>query len=233
MESRVRSIAKTFSWRFFATLITMLIAWIVTGKAESGFAIGLADTFIKLFGFYFHERAWNRISLKKLSESFRFIRWNEPVCTSPSGPGPVMLVLFSDRNPDRAVELAFEKAKNSGELVLVYVIDDNLAPYFVGTDAGLYPALKEICEQDLLKKYRQEAADQIDRIVQRARTRGIRIKKHLLTKSAYQKNTTLIQDEKPALIISDEKKKRFGLKLFLREPIINLLKNTGVPVINV
>ncbi len=53
MESRARSIAKTFSWRFFATIITMLIAWMITGNPESGFAIGAADTIIKLFVFIF------------------------------------------------------------------------------------------------------------------------------------------------------------------------------------
>jgi len=67
MESRTRSIAKTFSWRFFATFITMIVAWIITGKPESGFVIGAADTIIKLFGFYYHERI--ELALEKAEDS--------------------------------------------------------------------------------------------------------------------------------------------------------------------
>ena len=65
MESRSRSIAKTFSWRFVATLITMIVAWYITGEPKNALAIGIADTLIKLFGFYFHERAWNKIKFGK------------------------------------------------------------------------------------------------------------------------------------------------------------------------
>lgn len=233
MESRVRSIAKTFSWRFFATLITMFIAWIITGKPESGFAIGLADTFIKLFAFYVHERAWNRLSLKKMAQQMNFFNREDSNGTRTVGSGPVMLVLFSDKKADKAIALAFKKAEKSKTLILVYVIDDNLAPYFVGTDAGLYPALKEICERDLLEKYWQEAVAKMDQLAQSAKTLGIQVRKHILTKSDYQKDSDLFRAEKPALIISGESRKGFGLKSLMRQPEIQTFKNTGIPVINI
>ena len=68
-ETHVRTIAKTFSWRFIATLITFSIAWLVTGKLTIAAEIGLADTIIKLGAYYFHERAWIRLRLGKLKRS--------------------------------------------------------------------------------------------------------------------------------------------------------------------
>jgi uncharacterized membrane protein len=62
MESRKRSIAKALSWRFFATLITALVVYAISG--EWGFAakVGLLDTTIKLAAYFAHERVWLRIS---------------------------------------------------------------------------------------------------------------------------------------------------------------------------
>ena len=61
MESHRRSVAKAISYRVFATIITILIAWLLTGEATKGLQIGLVDGFTKLFGYFLHERAWARI----------------------------------------------------------------------------------------------------------------------------------------------------------------------------
>ncbi|MEM7393921.1 MAG: DUF2061 domain-containing protein [Verrucomicrobiota bacterium] len=62
-ESKIRTLLKTISWRFVATLITMTIVWIDTGSFGKGATIGLIDTFIKFFAYYFHERAWTKAQL--------------------------------------------------------------------------------------------------------------------------------------------------------------------------
>ncbi len=66
MESHVRTITKTLSWRFVATLITFTVAWLVTGKLTFAVEIGVADTLIKLGAYYFHERLWIRVKFGKL-----------------------------------------------------------------------------------------------------------------------------------------------------------------------
>lgn len=66
MESHVRTIMKTLSWRFIATLITFSIAWIATGRLTLALEIGIADTLIKLGAYYFHERVWIRVRFGKL-----------------------------------------------------------------------------------------------------------------------------------------------------------------------
>ena len=68
METRTRSIIKAFSWRFVATLITTLVALIMTGTAETALKIGIIDFFVKLAAYYYHERAWIKLKFGKLDE---------------------------------------------------------------------------------------------------------------------------------------------------------------------
>ncbi len=61
MESKRRSVAKAISYRVFATLLTTLIAWALTGKISTGLQIGALDGVTKLFCYFLHERFWARI----------------------------------------------------------------------------------------------------------------------------------------------------------------------------
>jgi len=65
MDSWARSLAKTLSWRLCAAVVTTGVCWAVTGTFYVAATIGLLDTLIKLGAYYFHERAWNRISFGK------------------------------------------------------------------------------------------------------------------------------------------------------------------------
>ena len=65
MESRRRSLIKSLSWRFFATLITAGVAYLITGEPSFAVKIGLLDTSIKLFAYYGHERIWLRVGYGK------------------------------------------------------------------------------------------------------------------------------------------------------------------------
>jgi len=69
MERRRRSIAKAISWRFFATIITVSIVWALTGRLEFAATVGLIDTVIKIFIFFFHERIWLKIPYGKMPPS--------------------------------------------------------------------------------------------------------------------------------------------------------------------
>ena len=67
-ESHIRSITKALSWRFIATLVTFLVAWLFTGTVEVACKIGVLDTLIKLAAYYYHERAWMKLRFGKLNE---------------------------------------------------------------------------------------------------------------------------------------------------------------------
>ena len=61
MESHSRSIAKTLSWRLWATIITTAVVYTTTHEFKFAMEIGLLDTTIKLGAYFFHERMWNKI----------------------------------------------------------------------------------------------------------------------------------------------------------------------------
>ncbi len=66
METPKRSIAKTISWRVAATIITGVVTYILTGRLDFAVTVGLADTLVKFFIYYIHERMWARISYGKV-----------------------------------------------------------------------------------------------------------------------------------------------------------------------
>lgn len=60
-ESHVRSVIKAVSWRIFATLITMLITFLITQKISFAMYVGLFEFTSKILLFYLHERIWGFI----------------------------------------------------------------------------------------------------------------------------------------------------------------------------
>ena len=61
-ESNSRSVLKTISWRFWATLTTMTLVYLFTGRLDTAFYVGGFEIIAKIILYYVHERAWNRIS---------------------------------------------------------------------------------------------------------------------------------------------------------------------------
>ena len=62
MESHIRSIVKAVTWRIGGTLVTFVVALVLTKKLELSIQIGLVDTILKIGVFYGHERLWNKIN---------------------------------------------------------------------------------------------------------------------------------------------------------------------------
>ncbi len=61
-ERPIRSVAKAISWRVTGTLDTIFLAWLFTDDISIALAIGLTEVLTKFVLYYFHERAWLRIS---------------------------------------------------------------------------------------------------------------------------------------------------------------------------
>lgn len=62
---KIRLLLKSISYRLFGSLATAIIAFLVTGSIETGLAIGLLDTILKIILYYIHELIWERIDYKK------------------------------------------------------------------------------------------------------------------------------------------------------------------------
>ncbi len=69
MESHSRSIAKTLSWRLWATIITTAVVYFSTHEFKFAMEIGLLDTTIKLGAYFFHERLWNKVNFGRVVEA--------------------------------------------------------------------------------------------------------------------------------------------------------------------
>lgn len=60
-NAKVRHVIKTITWRFIGTLDTIILAWLITGKAEFGLTIGGLELVTKMILYYLHERTWYKI----------------------------------------------------------------------------------------------------------------------------------------------------------------------------
>ncbi len=58
MISRKRHAMKAVTWRCVASLVTVVIAWWVTGDWVVGLEVGGVEFFAKMFLYYLHERFW-------------------------------------------------------------------------------------------------------------------------------------------------------------------------------
>lgn len=72
METRKRSIIKTIIWRFIATTVTILVAYVWFGEWSSSIYLGIAANGLKTMLYYMHERIWDRIDFgrKKVKEDY-------------------------------------------------------------------------------------------------------------------------------------------------------------------
>ncbi|QZT38476.1 DUF2061 domain-containing protein [Halosquirtibacter xylanolyticus] len=66
-EKAYRSIIKSISWRVLGSIDTLIISYIITERWEYALSIGGIELFTKMLLYFFHERAWNRISIGKES----------------------------------------------------------------------------------------------------------------------------------------------------------------------
>jgi adenylylsulfate kinase len=64
-ETALRSLIKSLSWRFLATLTTIALVYIFTKDLTVSIGIGGVEVVAKLIIYYFHERAWNHVRFGK------------------------------------------------------------------------------------------------------------------------------------------------------------------------
>ena len=65
MDTIVRSLVKTISWRFTGTFCTFLISFIILGDITISSKIALIQLIFNTIMFYIHERIWNIIKWGK------------------------------------------------------------------------------------------------------------------------------------------------------------------------
>ena len=73
-ESHFRSAIKAVSWRFWATVTTMVLVYVFTGTLKVALAIGGLEVVLKMIIYFLHERTWNRIRWGR-KEITPFVLW--------------------------------------------------------------------------------------------------------------------------------------------------------------
>lgn len=65
-ESHTRSLVKGITWRFVATMTTVIVSWLVIGDVSAALEIGFFECVLKIFIYYLHERIWALPRLRAL-----------------------------------------------------------------------------------------------------------------------------------------------------------------------
>lgn len=61
-EAHTRSVLKAVSWRALGSIDTFLLSWLFTGSPKAAGAIASTEVITKIGLYYFHERAWSRVT---------------------------------------------------------------------------------------------------------------------------------------------------------------------------
>jgi len=62
MESHKRSIVKSVTFRIIATITTFVVVYLFTNDPFISTGVSIMENLIKMVFYYFHERAWTKIS---------------------------------------------------------------------------------------------------------------------------------------------------------------------------
>ena len=150
-------------------------------------------------------------------------------CNRPAGP--VMLALSTFRQSGKAVELAIERAADSGKLIVVWVVDRNLARYYIGSDVGLMAGKKEQCEEEVLAEHERQGCKKAEAIAQRAREKGIEASVHVRVGRFALVCLEIVEAERPSLIVTRRSERPAWVKKFFGSPVDELIARAGCPVI--
>jgi len=72
-NDKKRHILKTISYRILTSLLTFMIAWIITGNIHAALGIGSIEVILKMIVYYYHERFW-----------FKKIRFRKEISRPPN-----------------------------------------------------------------------------------------------------------------------------------------------------
>ncbi len=65
IESGLRSLVKTISWRITGSGATFLVSYLISGNFTMASTIAMTQVILNTALYYIHERIWNKISWQK------------------------------------------------------------------------------------------------------------------------------------------------------------------------
>lgn len=144
----------------------------------------------------------------------------------------VMLALSTFRRSETAVEEALAYLGEGGTIDILWVVDINLARYFVGTGAGVYGELRERCEKELLAEHEVEGRTGAETIAARAREAGftatVTVKVGRFGYIAEEHAKTI----QPDLIVTTRSRRPGWVKQLFGSPVTYLIEHAPCPVLD-
>ncbi len=147
--------------------------------------------------------------------------------------GCVMLALSTFRRSQEAAEVAVEKSQAVKKLMVVYVIDINVARYLVGVEEEFFAGLKETVESEMLEKADKEAHQYVASVVAEAKKKGIKVKTFVQLGRFALICLDVVNKIHPSQIITTRSKRPQWVKKFFGAPVDELIAKAGCPVIAV
>ena len=146
---------------------------------------------------------------------------------------PVMLALSNFHCTYNAVELAIQKAEESKKLIIVFGHKINVGLFFLESEIGLLPNIKEHCERSLITGYEVHWAQRISKIAENAETHGINVTAHVHAENFLSLCLNVARQESPGLIVISKTHQFVPNKGTLISLPKHLSRVTGCEVIDV
>jgi len=144
-----------------------------------------------------------------------------------------MLALSTFRRSEKAIEVAIEKCREIGKLMIVYVIDRNFARYLIGVDEEFYPGLREICESEAQEKAEKEGREHVAMIAGKAGKSGIQVRTTVRLGRFAVVCLEVVNNTQPSMIVTTRSRRPEWVKKFFGAPVDELIDKAGCSVLTI
>ena len=147
--------------------------------------------------------------------------------------GCVMLALSTFRRSEKAVAVAIEKCLDVKTLMIVYVVDINVARYIVGAEEAFLFDMKEQNESELLEKAEKDAREAVAKIAKEAEKKGIQSKTIVKVGRFAVICLEVVKQTHPSVIVTTRSRRPDWVKKFFGAPVDELIAKAVCPVLTV
>jgi nucleotide-binding universal stress UspA family protein len=145
--------------------------------------------------------------------------------------GCMVLAPSTFRWSDKAVEVAMEKFREIRKLMVVYVVDIDVARYFVGVEDEASVKYRESCESEMPENAEKEGRDHVATIAEKAEKDGIEVKTLVRLGEFAAVCLDLVDQVRPSLIATTRSRGPAWVKKFFGAPVDELIAKSGCPVV--
>jgi len=160
------------------------------------------------------------------------VRRGESPAVGKGTQNSVMLALSTFRRSEKAVDLALDSLRPGGRLLVLHVVDINLARYFVGSDVGMYAELRDRCEAELLAEHEKEGRASAEAIAGQARARGLEVGVIVRVGRFGLIAEEVAKEVAPDLIITTRSNRPEWVKRLFGSPVSYLIEKAPCPVVD-